>query len=673
MWRCFTACLVLAVVLVACGDDDGLPQTTTMGIPTTATSAVTSTSGGVSTTSTVPVPWLPAGLQFLDEPTQLPADIGYWDSNLRLYQAGWWPVSMAVFGGKVLLPAVVADGDRSEAGVLSGSTGAPFEALLADDGSDLSAPAGHRASERVIPLGIAADGRVLVMVGAYRLSTPSSITDTGWLGTAMAGIIWRSTDGRTWERLDPAMSALGGGTTSLNAVVATPIGFVAVGYAAELDGWASPSRGLILTSPDGVEWHRAEVSLPWSVQLIGAGAIGERLLVWGIEYVCTDVAPSINTWTSQGEQLRIWSSDDGGTTWQEADVDVVATHSGSETPPADPSGCPDVSVWNELYQQHLAAVGLAAGHFIVWPTDRAVVFSSTDLVAWTTSEVPGARPEQDPVDPANDARWSGAVTDGDVPVLVSIEPARDAAGERRLGFSSQVLGWRLGVDGGWQQFPATRPILMPFGSTSWVFRLGQAGDAAVLTARLLVWAGESGPLVPWGSCDAPAEGSDCAFATVVDAAWSAARLTGIDLSGAVLRRVDLSQADLAGAFLAGALLDDVDLSNATLTGADLSGALVGQIDLTAAVLSGIDLSNSRFDAFYSVYDGTPVNLRGVDFADAVLRGAGFREVDLTGADLADADLGDEGTGDSVSFGHGVICPDGAPPSEEVPGRAACRL
>jgi hypothetical protein len=634
---------------------------------------LTSTSDGTSTTSTVPAPGLPAGLQFLDEPTQLLGGGRYRGSGYPWYQAGWWPVPMAVFGGKVLLPAAVADGDRSKAGVLSGSIGSPFEALPVDDGFDFPAPAGHRASEVAEPLGIASDGRVLVMVGAYRLSTPSSITDTGWLGTAYAGIIWRSLDGLSWERLDPAMPALGGGTTSLNAVAATSVGFIAVGYAAELDGWAAPSRGLILTSADGVEWRRTEVSLPWSVQLIGAGAIGERLVVWGIEYVCTTSAPSINTWTSSGEQLRIWSSDDGGATWQGADLDAVAAYTGSAEPPADPAGCPDYGVRDETYRQRLAAVGLVGGRFVVWPTDRVVVLSSTDLVRWTTGEVPGARPEQDPANPTNDSRWSGLLADGDVPVLASIAPARDAAGERRLGFSYQVLGWRLDPNGRWTELPATRPILMPHGATSWVFRLGQAGDAAVLLAGPLVWVGESGPSVPWGSCDAPAAGSDCAFSTVVSAVWSAGRLAGIDLSGAVLRRVDLSQADLAGASLAGALLDDVNLSNAILTGADLSGALVGRIQLTAAVLSGVDLSNSRFDAVYSVYDGTPVNLRGVDFADAVLRGAGFRDVDLTGADLTYADLGDDETGDSVSFGDGVICPDGAPPSEAVPGRAACRL
>ena len=128
------------------------------------------------------------------------------------------------------------------------------------------------------------------------------------------------------------------------------------------------------------------------------------------------------------------------------------------------------------------------------------------------------------------------MADGETPLLASLEPARDAAGRRYLGFSLQVVAWRLGSDGSWDALPRTRPILMPWGSTSWVFHLQQAGDRAVLSAGSSAWVGESGPLAPWGSSAAPAAGSDCAFASLAGNDLSGAQLPGIDFSGAVLRR-----------------------------------------------------------------------------------------------------------------------------------------
>ena len=78
-----------------------------------------------------------------------------------------------------------------------------------------------------------------------------------------------------------------------------------------------------------------------------------------------------------------------------------------------------------------------------------------------------------------------------------------------------------------------------------------------------------------------------------------------DLSGADLRRTDLSDADLSGADLRRADLIRADLSDADLSGADLIRA----------------------------------DLRRADLSDADLSGANLRWANLSGADLSDADLG----------------------------------
>ncbi|MGB8861588.1 MAG: pentapeptide repeat-containing protein [Ilumatobacteraceae bacterium] len=578
------------------------------------------------------------------------------------------PNGIAVLGGSVVVPAIVL-GEQTRVAALLGRPGAELEVITVDDGAGFPAPDGYRSSAPQ-PSDVASDGSVLVMVGHHGLSIPSSIPDNGWLGVAAGGAIWRSTDGRTWERLDPMMDALAGGTTALRAVAATPAGFVAVGYAAELDGWAAPSHGLILTSDDGTEWRRTELSLPYSVELTGVAAIADRLVVWGTEYVCIDHAPSVNAWTPLGEQLRAWFSDDRGTTWQQVALLDVPALSSAAPPPADPAGCPTTpQLVDEQYLQRLAAVGVAGGEMVVWGTDRSTVATTSDLETWTISEVRGARPEHDPVDEMNDSAWSGLITDERSPVLVSIEPARDDTGARRLGEHLQVLGWQRGGGGRWEPLPATRPV----SASSQTIDLRQAGNDAILFNGSVARWGTAAPFEPWGTCDDPESDAQCQFATVVGADWSSAHLTGVDLAGAVLRAVNLSGAEMNGASLAGVLLDDVDLSGATLSGADLTRALIGRVDLAAADLSGADLSGAQFDAYYSVYSGEPVDLRGVDFASAVLRGATFSRVDLTSANLMAADLGGDITGSDVVFGNGVICPDGAPPADSASGRAACRL
>ena len=88
-----------------------------------------------------------------------------------------------------------------------------------------------------------------------------------------------------------------------------------------------------------------------------------------------------------------------------------------------------------------------------------------------------------------------------------------------------------------------------------------------------------------------------------------ADLSGANLRGADLYKVNLREADLSGADLRGTCLICADLSGANLRGACLICA-----DLSGANLRGVDLSEA--------------NLRGAD-----LSGADLRDANLSGADL----------------------------------------
>ena len=96
---------------------------------------------------------------------------------------------------------------------------------------------------------------------------------------------------------------------------------------------------------------------------------------------------------------------------------------------------------------------------------------------------------------------------------------------------------------------------------------------------------------------------------------------GCDLSGAKLRRANLTRADLSEANLKGADMRYADLSRANLKGADLSG-----VDLSRAILRYADL--------------TRANLSGANLSGANLRWADFSGADLKGAVLRNAKMDD---------------------------------
>ncbi len=105
-------------------------------------------------------------------------------------------------------------------------------------------------------------------------------------------------------------------------------------------------------------------------------------------------------------------------------------------------------------------------------------------------------------------------------------------------------------------------------------------------------------------------------------------LREVDLVGANLSRVDLSNADLASANLFGANLRDADLHDADLNYVDFSGA-----DLSDANLSGANLSSA--------------NLRDSHLSNANLNGADLYRATLSGADLSHAALTDARCGETI--------------------------
>jgi uncharacterized protein YjbI with pentapeptide repeats len=86
-------------------------------------------------------------------------------------------------------------------------------------------------------------------------------------------------------------------------------------------------------------------------------------------------------------------------------------------------------------------------------------------------------------------------------------------------------------------------------------------------------------------------GADLAGANLTGANLHRAKLTGANLAGANLTGANLNKADLrrtnlAGARLGEAMLFEADLSGSDLSRADLSGALMGSSHFTFATLEG---------------------------------------------------------------------------------------
>jgi uncharacterized protein YjbI with pentapeptide repeats len=126
-------------------------------------------------------------------------------------------------------------------------------------------------------------------------------------------------------------------------------------------------------------------------------------------------------------------------------------------------------------------------------------------------------------------------------------------------------------------------------------------------------------------------------------------LRQIDLRHATLIRADLTQADLTGANLAGADLRGASLDRATLTDVNLTGACLARVDLSGADLSGADLTDVKMQGVrYDRHTIFPDNFNykssgaigpGARLNGAQLNTANLRYIDLQAANLLGAYLG----------------------------------
>ncbi len=114
-----------------------------------------------------------------------------------------------------------------------------------------------------------------------------------------------------------------------------------------------------------------------------------------------------------------------------------------------------------------------------------------------------------------------------------------------------------------------------------------------------------------------------------EAILSGASLIKADLSGASLQRANLIRADLTGATLKEANFGAARMGELCAPGAVMKGARFREADLTGANLEGADLEGADF---------TRADLGGANLRGARLRGAVIREACLDGVDLEGADL-----------------------------------
>ena len=156
---------------------------------------------------------------------------------------------------------------------------------------------------------------------------------------------------------------------------------------------------------------------------------------------------------------------------------------------------------------------------------------------------------------------------------------------------------------------------------------------------------------------------------------SEANLYGADLSEANLYVADLRGANLSRANLIGANLGGADLSEASLIGADLGGASLGEANLSRADLYEANLYEANLSgADLSRADLRRANLYGANLYGADLRGANLYRADLSRADLSRANLGGANLSGADLYGanlygaiysDGTVWPEGFIPNEEM--------
>jgi uncharacterized protein YjbI with pentapeptide repeats len=514
-------------------------------------------------------------------------------------------------------------------------------------------------------------------------------------------LLWFSSDGMSWKRLDVG-AEFGGGAGNFGDVAYLGGRWLAVGRVSTPD-LKKRSAGIILESANGTDWRRTGIlEGRWSTDATAVAAMGDVLVVAGMEWACADDSTYYRDIVSGGV-LRLWSSADGGSTWNASELEPTVTAAQQPVPKAKadcPVGSNAISERETRYATPASFAGAANGQAVLVRRDGSRAAVSNDLVTWIAADLPGGMPVV-ALSTASSMVTKTVAPYEDGAALISIEANRDAD-DKAVGGGLQALGWYMRDGTSWTRLPDPRPVagepaavtdsvgnyfLLDHGPT-----IDRRQPAPGLRRSL------AGAFQPWGSCKfQPAE--DCRFASAPTASHPGADLEGITLAGANLRDSDLSAATLTFADLRGAALV-ANLHGADLTGADLSGASLGG-DLGALTLHNATLDGARVSAPLVDPDLSGASLRkvlfamgdvsmpNVDFSNVDLSGANFygNQLDLSGANFDGANLtgvwfsgvnltGATFTGATfanVVFFETDICPNGKPAKIDQGGSYRCAL
>jgi len=648
--------VVTLLFAVGCSGADGAASTTPpvqATTPTVATDATTSAESVAPTTvaPVTPVADVPAGVNWLPDAAEAP----------------------------VAPPVPSYDLITASAGQPTGPPGHPF-AIPSVNGEYFAA------------------GATFVSAYAFFNSGQSGAIEAG---ARVIPFLFRSSDGMSWSRID--LSALGDVDGRINSVVDHGDGAIATVTVTD-PRHTSSTRVVVLTSPDGLTWSRsAEIAGPASLSGGDLFTVGSALVLAGFDEACSFDGHPVRFNTDPGTQMRLWTSLDGGITWN----DIAKADSAldvKEAPPTDPSLCPPADEFGVgvRFRSTPRGIGVFGGHLVIWSADGARVASTADGTTWQQSTL---------VDGADDSLGSALVEiEGEV-VALSLQRARRADGSQTATVGAlQVESWRSADGLAWQMQPVGRPFVVDDALVAdpGTFTVAADGSIRVDVPRPpslapVAFVSVSGPADDWRNC-VLAVAANCSFAEQFGAIEPGTDLTGIDLSSAQIGAIDLTGADLSDANLRRVEMRETvivgaDFSNADLDGATINADFVG-VSLLHVGFSRVTTDGRFFDAelpptiyltgmtidvsTHEIPAGTSFagvqitgttfqgvtalgNLAGANFSGAVMSDVYFVNVDLTGATFTGDDLS------SARFDMTTVCPDGLAPDPALTGGATCRL
>ncbi|GAA0225702.1 hypothetical protein GCM10009527_022600 [Actinomadura nitritigenes] len=295
-----------------------------------------------------------------------------------------------VGGGIVLVPRLGGSKDDGGSGGGAKLAGAlfPVNRPAQTDGRDQQITGVDSAGSTVVAVGGESDpesARGLFLVSAdggrtFKSATlkgtdgavpapgdvPSAVggSSHGWVAvgtrTGGGGVVWTSTDGRTWTRQPDPVGDVFGRHSRVQRIVGTDSGFLAIGERSQ-KGDFSDAVPVVWLSGDGRRWEvrgGAQIGLQvenGTFSLVEAAAGGKVILLEAL------ITPKGGR---QGPYRKVWRSEDGGRTWAVSDVPVPKGSRGLEIG-GGPAGF--------LAMREVTASGAPAGQ----------AFVSKDGASWT--------------------------------------------------------------------------------------------------------------------------------------------------------------------------------------------------------------------------------------------------------------------------------------------------